>query len=89
MENAAVVDRGGKPNDEEAGNNILATGIDTDRSENAGTFKRDGTIAEDENATNDANTDKEDADADAEDVANKTTTTSLGKAGTEYRRGVH
>ena len=87
MENAAVVDRGGKPNDEEAGNNILATGIDTDRSENAGNCNRDGTIAEDEDATNDATIDKEDADADAEDVANQTTNTILGSAGKIYRRG--
>lgn len=63
--------------------------MDTDRSETTGNDNRDGTNTEDEDATNDVTTDKEDADADAEDVANKTTNTSLGKAGTEYRRGFH
>ena len=84
MENAVVVDRGGKPNDEEeeAENRVLANETGTDRSETTGTFKKDGTNAEED-------TDKEDADVDAEDDANQTTNKSLGKVGTEYRRRFH
>ena len=91
VENAAVVDRGETPNDEEeeAENRVLANETGTDRSETTGTFKRDGTNAKDEDVTNDATTDKEDADVDAEDDANQTTNKSLGKVGTEYRRRFH
>ena len=83
-ENAVVVDRGETPNDEEeeAENRVLANETGTDRSETTGTFKRDDTNAEED-------TDKEDADVDAEDDANQTTNKSLGKVGTEYRRRFH